>query len=58
MGSGMGFEERLREVWLKGMVDDDLDNRLEDFGKELEVARQEYESIKNKEKILSDIMGV
>ena len=54
--SERSFEELLREAWLSGAVNDDLDAALEVFGRKLEVARGEYDEIKKNEKTLDTLV--
>ncbi len=50
-----GFEDLLREAWLSGAVEGDLDAALDRFGVELERARGEYDAIKDTEAIVDEL---
>jgi len=50
------FEELLREAWLKGLSDDDLDREFDKFGQALERAREDYDEVKESEQILDGIV--
>ena len=43
------FEELMREVWLGGTSAESLDQALDQFGEQLEKAREEYDDIKTNE---------
>ena len=53
--SERSFEELLREVWLRGVREGDLDRQLDRFGDQLQEARREYERIKDAEAILDTL---
>ena len=46
------FEELLREAWLKGLSEGELDAEFDKFGVALERARDEYEDVKESEQVL------
>ncbi|MBX3465927.1 MAG: DEAD/DEAH box helicase [Planctomycetes bacterium] len=50
-----GFEDLLREAWLAGAVQGDLDAALDRFGRELERARGEYDHIKEAEAVVDEL---
>ncbi len=50
------FEELLREAWMKGMSEKNLDEAFDSFGEALERARDEYEEVKESEQVLDGIV--
>jgi SNF2 family DNA or RNA helicase len=50
------FEELLRDAWLKGLSEEDLDREFDKFGQALERAREEYDTVKESEQILDVIV--
>lgn len=50
------FEELLREAWLKGLSEADLDKAFDEFGTALERARDEYDDVKESEQVLDGIV--
>lgn len=53
--SERSFDELLREAWLKGAVDENIDSAFDEFGKQLESAREQYDKIKEGEAILDTL---
>jgi SNF2 family DNA or RNA helicase len=49
------FEELLREAWLKGLSENELDAEFDKFGEALERARDEYEDVKESEQVLDTL---
>lgn len=56
--SERSFEDLLREAWMSGAVEGDLERALDRFGDQLEEARKEYDSIKESEGVLDSLMGI
>lgn len=53
--SEKSFEELLREAWLKGLSEAELDAEFDKFGEALERAREEYDEVKESEVVLDSI---
>ena len=54
--SEKSFDQLLKEAWLSGSSEGALDAALDDFGNKLEVARTEYDQIKEGEAILETLV--
>lgn len=54
--SEKSFEELLREAWMKGLSEKDLDKAFDNFGEALERARDEYDDVKESEVVLDGIV--
>jgi SNF2 family DNA or RNA helicase len=55
--SEKSFEELLREAWLKGLSEGQLDEQFDRFGEALERARDEYDDVKESEQVLDVLVS-